>query len=250
MNVAVQVQDNITPTLAQMADQFPRDFWRGMHSASKWAVKRIRTNFALEQAANARLAPLSQLTKELRDRRVASLLSRKQRVKERGQSLRWVRFNRVLKSGKLSKRTQRMRVQPGYLPMQELREESRSVRRGLEDATRLGGKLGRLFEYQINEANWMVRIGWVGKEFPKSQVSGLDFQQSSSRPFTKQERAMMHRRLRAKVVATQYQKPMRSTIAPYEFDPEMDSQFRATVWKTIQNLSKWRASQGAAQVSQ
>ena len=250
MNVTIQGQDNITPTLEQMAENFPRDFWRGMHSASKWAVKRIRSNFIAEQTANAKLAPLAELTKTLRSSRVNRLSANKRQLAERRTALGWVRFNRVLKSGKMSKRTQRMRVQAGFAPKKALSEALNTAKRSLADATALGGRMQRLFEYQINEANWMVRIGWLGESFAKSQVSGAEFQKSQNRAFTTNERHWLHRSLRSKIIQSQYQKPLRSTIAPYQIDPETNAQFRDVVWKTIQNLSKWRASKGLAQVNQ
>ena len=204
MNVVAQVQDGITPSLNELAKQYPQFYRQALRDLGRKWRNTISKEMRAGAPAGQPFAPLSQLTQDIRAGKLQSL--RKKRAALRAEGI----------SGR-SKRGQALTRQ-------------RSMLKGF------GGKLPDLVEYDTADG---VRVGFLAGVFGNTKPAAERWIRQSQRAWSRQERHWLHQLYGDNIPFMAYAKPERQAVAPQQVRWNQDAE--QTIRKSL--LARLQASQ-------
>jgi len=195
--VTASVQDGITPTLDDLARQYPQFYKKAlMDLGSRWR-KTIAREMRAGAPAGQPFAPLHPLTLRTRQERMAAIRTSRRQLRAEGVAA-------------TSKR-------------------ARSLTRRKTLLQGFGGRLPGLVEYSTTDG---VRVGFIGAVFKRSDRAGARWMRRESRAWDKGERHWLHQMYGETIPFASYARPERQAVAPQQTRWSADTE--ATIRNSIQ----------------
>lgn len=181
MNVAVTVNDQITPSLDELARQYPQFYRQALKDLGRSWRNTIGKEMRAGAPADQPFAPPSQLTQDIRAGKLQTLRKKRAALRAEGVSAK-------------SKRGQALTRQ-------------RSMLRGF------GGKLPDLVEYDTADG---VRVGFLSGVFGNTKPAAERWMRQAHRSWTRRERHWLHQLYGENIPFMAYSKPERQAVAPQQ----------------------------------
>jgi hypothetical protein len=219
VNVDWTVKDGISLTLTDLAQQFPEDMSRALISLGQRWRKTIEREMRIGAPAGQPFAPLNEITRRVKQRQSqGNILRRLDLAAAR---------SRVKKSGSDQIKQQSARIN---------KEIGRLRRRDVEFQG-FGGTIARLSEYGPSKPISLLRIGFLGEYFKKSNRVAARWMREERRGWTQAERHWLHGMFGKVIPFADYFRPARPPISPHVgvFNQDADTSIRKTINARINN---------------
>ena len=222
MNAAVTVNDQITPSLDDLAKQFPQFYKQALKDLGRRWRNTIGREMRAGAPAGQPFAPFSPLTMELRRRVSAGRVQRRDAAVAQTKTLK-----RARRKNAMDRIERKFKKAALLAPFKNFRAKERAL-------WEFGGKLPDLVEYSTADG---VRVGFLEGIFSKTKRAAARWMRQEQRGWSRQERRWLHMLYRGPVPFSSYSRPERQAVSPQEvrWNQEAERVIRESLLARVQN---------------
>jgi hypothetical protein len=216
VNAAVEVKDGITPSLDDLARQFPQFYKQALKDLGRRWRNTIGREMRAGAPAGQPFVPLSQLTMELRRRVSAGRVQRRDAAVAQTKTLK-----RARRKNAMDRIERKFKKAALLAPFKNFRAKERAL-------WEFGGKLPDLVEYSTADG---VRVGFLEGIFSNTKRAAARWMRQEQRGWSRQERRWLHMLYRGPVPFAAYSRPERQAVSPQQAAWNADAE--STIRKSI-----------------